>query len=332
MFSYRSPWLMLCLSCVLPACTPEPTALAGRIDSSSEHIVEIGKRLFFDKRLSVRGDMSCETCHIPELGWGDGRPLSRKFDGTLNMRHTPTLMNVGQYRDWYWDGRAATLEKQIIDVWKTQMGANPEKISTVLSNDRDYNRKFVKYLGGPPTSARIVTALSAFLATIESKEAPWDRYESGDRGAVTEEAKAGFEVFAHKANCTLCHLPPLYTDTLHHNVGIGYDTPDPDQGRGGYLLEVLYGRGAFEENFNARNLTGAFKTPTLRSITETAPYFHDGRAATLEEAVNLMLAGGIPNRYLDARITPKRITPDQRRQLLAFLRSLTPTSIPFARP
>ena len=322
---------VLCLF-LLTSCGPEGTTHAGPPDKTSHNIVELGKQLFFDKRLSANGDVSCESCHIPEKGWADGQPLSKKFDGALNSRHTPTLINVALYRDWSWDGRASSLDRQIAGIWKSQMGADPDKVSATLSLDRDYKRLFVKHLGGLPTASRVAVALAAFVETIESRESPWDRYEMGDRNAVTHDAKAGFEVFAHKAHCAQCHLPPLYTDTLYHNVGIGFDKSQPDRARGGFLLETLQGHGSFDDRLKARSLIGAFKTPTLRSITETAPYFHDGRAATLEEAVDLMLAGGIGNRYLDPRLKPKVVTPEERRQLMAFLRSLTPTTVLLDRP
>jgi cytochrome c peroxidase len=133
-----------------------------------------------------------------------------------------------------------------------------------------------------------------------------------------------------KANCTLCHLPPVYTDTLFHNVGIGFDRPMPDLGRGKFLADRAQQSGTPDPT--AVSFNGAFKTPTLRSITETAPYFHDGRAQTLEEAVDLMLSGGIANPNMDEKLKPRMLTAEERNQLLAFLRSLTPEPRPFERP
>jgi cytochrome c peroxidase len=142
----------------------------------------------------------------------------------------------------------------------------------------------------------------------------------------------GFDVFSNsdKANCTLCHLPPLYTDTLFHNVGIGSDKPMPDPGRSKALADAAEKKGTKDPDADA--MTGAFKTPTLRSITETAPYFHDGRAKSLDDAVDLMLKGGIKNPHLDEKLKPHMLSKDERAQLMAFLKSLTPESKPFEKP
>jgi cytochrome c peroxidase len=212
------------------------------------------------------------------------------------------------------------------------MGADPEQIAMTLNGIEGYRTQFEQHMGGAATPDLITKALAAFVRTLVSDGSAWDRYEKGDRAAVSEEVIAGFRIFSDsdKANCTLCHLPPLYTDTLFHNTGVGYDKPMPDLGRGKFLSDRAQAAGTTDPT--AAPLNGAFKTPTLRSITETAPYFHDGRAATLEEAVDLMLAGGIANPNRDEKLQARMLTPEERTQLLAFLRSLTPESTPFERP
>ena len=298
--------------------TPEKTAL--------------GKQLFFDKRLSKSGKTSCETCHLPEMGWTDAKVLSAKDDGTMNTRHTPTLLNAGYYREWYWDGRAATLEGQVLAAWRNQMGADPDQIVMKLNGIEGYKTAFEKASGGPATPERVTQALATFVRTIRSENAPWDKYEAGDKSAVSADAIAGFDVFSstRRANCTLCHLPPQYTDTLFHNVGIGYDKPMPDMGRGKILADQATAKGT--TNPDADKLMGAFKTPTLRSITETGPYFHDGRAKTLEESVDYMIGGGIRNPHIDEKLTKRNARPQDKMQLIAFLKSLTPEQKPFERP
>src|SRR5207245_9347133 len=176
-------------------------------------------------RLSKDGKMSCETCHHPDKGWTDGNPVSEKFDGSKNTRHTPTLYNVGDYKEWYWDGRAATLEAQIVAAWKGQMGGDPAQVVQALSGVEGYKNSFQKAMGGPATPDNIPKALASFVRTLVSDNSPWDRHEKGDASAVSDDAVKGFTVFSDsdKANCTLCHLPPLYTDALFHNVGVGYD-------------------------------------------------------------------------------------------------------------
>jgi cytochrome c peroxidase len=270
--------------------------------------------------------MSCESCHLPDKGWADGNALSTKFDGSMNTRHTPTLYNVGYYKQWYWDGRAKTLEAQVTAAWKGQMGGDPDMVAMTLNGIDAYKNDFQKVFNGPASADNIAKAIATFVRTIKSENSPWDKYQGGDKSAVSEDAVKGFDVFSNsdKANCTLCHLPPLYTDTLFHNVGIGMDKPMPDMGRGKILADA--------KDPDAESMMGAFKTPTLRSITETAPYFHDGRAKTLDDAVDLMLKGGIKNPHLDEKLKPRMISKEERAQLMAFLKSLTPESKPFEKP
>ena len=319
-----------------PAPKPEPGPLGEMAIPADNPMtpekVELGKKLFFDTRLSKTGMMSCETCHLPEMGWTDGKVLSTRFDGSMNTRHTPTLYNVGYYKQWYWDGRAATLEGQVTAAWRGQMGGDPDAMAMTLNGIEAYKNEFQKVFNGPATGANIAQALATFVRTLKSENAPWDKYEKGDKSAVPEDAIKGFTVFSDsdKANCTLCHLPPLYTDTLFHNVGIGYDKPMPDLGRGKFLSDAA--EKAKTKDPTAETMQGAFKTPTMRSVTETAPYFHDGRAKTLEDAVDLLLKGGIKNPHLDEKLQPRKISKEERTQLMAFLRSLTPEQAPFQRP
>src|SRR5262245_30372436 len=201
--------------------------------------VELGKKLFFDTRLSKTGKMSCETCHLPDKGWADGKALSTKFDGSMNTRHTPTLINAGYYKQWYWDGRAATLEGQVTAAWKGKMVGDPDSVTMTLNGIEAYKNEFQKVFNGPATGDNIAKAIATFVRTIRSQNSPWDKYQQGDKSAVSEDVIKGFTVFSDtdKANCTLCHVPPLFTDTLFHNVGIGFDKPMPDLGRGKTLAD-----------------------------------------------------------------------------------------------
>jgi cytochrome c peroxidase len=151
-------------------------------------------------------------------------------------------------------------------------------------------------------------ALAAYMRTIVGGHTPWDRYQAGDASAVSPSAKRGAEVF-QRAGCAECHAGALFTDMQFHNVGIGMEAPEPDLGR-------------FKTS-NEEKDKGAFKTPTLRDITDSAPYFHDGSAATLEEAVDLMLGGGKPNPWLSTdKLKKVVVTPQERADLLEFLRAL----------
>jgi len=290
--------------------------------------IKLGEQLFFDKRLSKAKNMSCETCHTPEKGWTDEQAFSRKFDGTLNKRHTPTLFGVAFYPELYWDGRAQGLEALVLDVMKSQMGADPDAVAKELEAVPAYKSAFAAELGGPPTPDRIAKALATFVRTIHAGDTPFDNLPAG---AEDNDVAKGFKVFSEVAHCTLCHLPPLFSDTLFHNMGVGMDRPKPDRGRGKVLADTALAAGKPVPP-ETKALTGAFKTASLRGLLLSAPYFHDGRAKTVEEAATLMMKGGIPNPHRDEKLKAWPVTPQQRKQLLAFLRSLTPESKPYPRP
>jgi cytochrome c peroxidase len=304
--------------------TPEDNPItAGKI--------KLGEQLFFDKRLSKGKDMSCETCHVPEKGWADGQEFSRKFDGTLNTRHTPTLFGVAFYPELFWDGRAQGLEKAMLEVLKNQMGSEPDEVARELEQIPAYKAAFETELGGPPTGDRVAKALATFTRTIHAGDTPFDNLPEGSEDS---EPAQGFKVFSEVGHCTLCHLPPLFSDTLFHNIGVGMDRPKPDRGRGRILENMVpeTGEARTAALRMARTLTGAFKTASLRGLAHTAPYFHDGRAKTVEDAASVMMAGGIANRYRDEKLKAWPLTPQQRELILAFLRSLSPELKPYPRP
>lgn len=306
----------------VPYGLPDPMpAPADNPDTADK--VALGELLFFDTRLSDGGTFSCETCHLPEKGWSDGNELSVKHDGKPNTRHSPALYNVAYATAWYWDGRKTTLEAQILAAWTGQVGATPEEVANELAEVPEYAERFKRAFAEGPTAANIPKALASFVrVTVRSGDSPWDRYErAGDTSKVSEQALAGFKVFTEKANCALCHAPPLYTDMLYHNTGVGYEGVDePDPGR----AKVTH---------NAAE-TGAFKTPGLRSVGLHPPYFHDGSAETLKQAVDFMLAGGYRkgNAHIDEKLKPVELTDEDHSNLLAFLEALTPDEKPYERP
>jgi cytochrome c peroxidase len=282
--------------------------------------VWLGEQLFFDKRLSKDDRFSCETCHLHDKGWTDGQPFSTKADGKPNTRNTPTLYNVGYLSSWYWDGRAATLEKQVSAAWKGQMGAEDQAaIAKKLAAIPTYEAEFKRAFSADPSPDNVVQALAAFVRTLRSGDSAWDKYEKGKKDAASADAIAGQALFTGKAKCALCHAPPTYFDTLFHNVGVGY-------GADGGAADV----GRFKVTSDAKD-TGAFKTPGLRSVSKTAPYLHDGSAATVLDAVKFMAAGGKKNANLDPKLTPVKLTDKEIGQLVAFLESLDSTE-PFEKP
>jgi cytochrome c peroxidase len=271
--------------------------------------ITLGAQLFFDKRLSANGLVACEGCHFHDKGWTDALPFSTKVGGELNTRNTPTLYNVGYQQAWYWDGRAPTLEKQIAAAWEKQMGANRNEIATLLAGVPAYADAFQKVFGGPPSEDNIVLALAAFLRTLRSGGSPWDRYENKEQVKLPEAAVAGYQIFAGKGQCIVCHMPPLYTDGKFHNIGLEAGKEKPDPGRAKVTNDVKD--------------TGAFKTPSLRSVAKTGPYFHDASAKTLADAVRFMAIGGKEDPNRDPLLKNVGLTDEEIAQVTAFLETLS---------
>lgn len=271
--------------------------------------VALGRQLFFDERLSGDGSKSCYSCHVCEKGLTDGLAKAVGAFGKQLPRSSPTLWNIGYHKEFYWDGRSPSLEKQAMAAWTgANMGAKADEIAAKLNGLQGYRAQFQKVFGADATPDNIVKAIAAFERTIISGDTAWDRYRAGNQSALNASATRGWNIF-QAIKCTNCHDGVLLTDQQYHNVGIGMDQKEPDVGR----FKVT----------NKPEDTGAFRTPTLRDIAESAPYFHDGSAATLEDAVDIMLAGGKPNPYLDKKNLEKRnVLPDQREDLLNFLRAL----------
>lgn len=272
--------------------------------------VALGRQLFFDARLSGDGTRSCYSCHLCENGLTDGRPTAiGAFEKPL-PRSSPTLWNIGYHSEFYWDGRSGSLEKQALAAWAGgNMGADPNSIVQELNRIPGYADQFMKVFSEPATPDNVVRAISAYERTILCGDTAWDRYNRGDTTALGEAAVRGWNVWREKAGCGTCHAGILFSDLQYHNVGVGMDKPEPDVGR-------------FKVTQDEKD-TGAFKTPTLRDIARSAPYFHDGSAATLAEAVDFMLGGGRPNPHLDTLNLQKvDLTAGEKADLIALLESL----------
>ncbi len=302
-----------------------PTAPAGLYDPppsadnpQTPEKIALGKQLFFDTRLSKDGSTSCEGCHYHDKGWTDGLALSTKVGGAVNTRHTPTLYNVAYQNLWYWDGRATTLEGQVVAAWKGQMGADPAVIASALEAIPGYKEQFQKVFNEPASEKTISMALAAYLRTLLSGGSAWDRFEAGDKTAVSADAIEGYKLFTAKAQCVLCHIPPLYTDMMFHNVGLEAGKPTPDVGR-------------FKISNDPKD-TSAFKTASLRTVAKSGPYFHDGSQPSLEEAVRYMAGGGKPDPNLDPRLKPANLNDQEIKQVVAFLMALGDTPDKLEKP
>ena len=250
--------------------------------------VALGRRLFFDKRLSRDGTVACATFHDPKLAFSDGRPIPRGINGAEGTRNAPALINRGYGSSFFWDGRAKSLEQQALEPI-----LNPSELG--LTEAELQQRTKLK-------TAEVTDALASFVRTVRSGDSRFDRYTAGQRNALDDLEKTGLAIFRGKGNCSTCHPGPNFTDEQFHNTGVAW--------REGMLADI--GAGG-----------GRFKTPTLREVTRTAPYMHDGSLTTLEAVIDFYSEGGRPNPNLDAEIRPRNFTAEEKRALLAFLQTLT---------
>jgi len=289
--------------------TYEPMTIPADNPMTAEKVA-LGRQLFFDERLSFDGSRSCYSCHVCEKGVTDGLAKAVGAGNKQLPRSSPTLWNIGYHKEFYWDGRSPSLERQALAAWTgANMGAKADEIVAKLNALEGYKSQFQKVFQSDATPDNVVKAIAAFERTIISGNTAWDRWKAGDQSAISQSAWRGWNIF-QAIKCNNCHDGVLFTDQQYHNVGIGMDQKEPDVGR--------------SKVTNKPEDTGAFKTPTLRDIAKSAPYFHDGSAKTLEEAVDIMLAGGKPNQYLDKKnLEPHKLLPEQREDLLNFLRSLS---------
>ena len=292
-----------------PRLSQLPAVVSPEANPTTPDKVALGAKLWIDKRLSGTGNMACTTCHVRPKGWTDGETLSRKDNGDLNTRHSPTMYNVGYSPNFYWDGRAATLEGQVLAAWRLQIYGDPAKVAANLSAVPGYAAEFQKVFGAPPSQDTIVKALAAYLRAKVSGDSPWDRHERGQKGAVSADAEAGFLLFMGKGRCAICHTPPVYTTFDFYNIGLEAGKAKPDIGRNNVTKKP--------EDMSA------FKTPTLRSVAISGPYFHDGSRKTLEEAVRYMASGGGNDPNKTAQLIDTKLTDQEIKQIVAFLTSLT---------
>lgn len=267
--------------------------------------IELGRRLFFDTALSASGVMSCATCHDPDMAFADGRARAIGSDGRVLVRNTPSIINSGYSIPQFWDGRANGLEDQAFRpvVNGAEMAMHPGTAIAVVAGSPDYRIRFARAFPGEPIGERsIARALASYQRSIVSGTAPFDRWLAGDRRAISDSAARGFAVFTGDGECAACHSGWRFSDDRFHDIG----RDDSDLGRGGVT--------------NNRAFDHAFKTPSLREVALTAPYFHDGSAATLDDVVDHYADSG---RRRAGVIRPIRLDAAQRTDLVAFLRTLT---------
>lgn len=292
--------------------------------------IALGRKLFYDPKLSINNTISCASCHNPFLGFTDGQKISKGVEGKIGTRNAPTILNAAYMPAQFWDGRAASLEEQadgpIIN--PVEMNLPHDLCVSKLNADASYRTDFSKAFGpGPITIGKVQKALASFERTLLSGNSPFDRYRFGsDKTALSPSAIRGLALFtdAKKGNCVTCHTiadkHALFFDGKFHNIGVGVNAEGDltDLGR--------YNQTKIEAD------KGAFKTPTLRNVAKTAPYMHDGSLKTLRAVVDFYVGGGNSNPYLDKDMKPLNLTSKERADLVVFLESLTGETPPDVGP
>lgn len=283
--------------------------LVPATNPTTEEAVELGRMLFFEPRLSGNGEISCATCHDPEFGWTDGLTLGVGIDDQVLSLNTPTILNRAFSNAQFFDGRAATMEDQATGpiASAAEMGFSEDEAIAFLESIPEYVDRFQDVYGAGPSADTIGRAIASFERTVMAGNSPVDRFESGDDSALTDAERRGRVLFQTKARCVACHSGSNYTNEDFHRTGLVPESP------------LVLGR--FLASGQVRDLF-AFKTPTLRNIADTGPYFHDGSVETLEEVVELYNDGSTMPGH-DWEIRPLRLTEDEQADLVAFLRALS---------
>lgn len=285
----------------------------------SEAKAELGKTLFFDPRLSSTGKQSCATCHNPQRSWEDGLPTAIGATGASNPRRTPTLLDSAWGELHNWDGRAASLEEQVLGPITThsEMNFPIEQIPVVFGAVPAYVKAFEAAFPGEAIDEKTVAkALACYVRTIVSTESPFDRWVGGDSEALSPAAQRGFLLFEGKARCVKCHSGWRFSDGAFYDIGVETD----DIGRGKQMPD-------FE------TLQYAFKNPTLRDVARRGPYLHNGSEETLEEVMELYNKGGKVKRpSLSDEVRPLELSQDEMSDIIEFMKALNGDRQPFTRP
>ena len=256
----------------------------------------LGRELFFDKRLSRDQTVACATCHDPQQAFTDRRPVAVGVFDRQGKRRVPTIVNRGYGRAFFWDGRVATLEEQVL-----------KPITALDEMDLTLDEAAARV---GLTQERLAQALASYVRTILAGGSRYDKYVAGDREALAPVERQGLQLFRGKGNCTSCHLGPNLSDEKFHNTGVAW--------RDGRWLDL----GRYEVTKREPD-RGAFKTPTLRQVASRAPYMHDGSLAKLEDVVEFYDGGGRQNPNLDREIHRLELTGEEKRALVAFLGALS---------
>jgi cytochrome c peroxidase len=305
-----------------PSQEPQPQLPAVELpaDPKRPDKIALGHALFFDKRLSANHDRACYSCHMNEDGNGGHDPIAIGSGNKKQTRHAPMIWNLGYLKGaFYWDGRAKTLEDNAKAAWGGgNMGVgsdNLDKKAAEIAAIPGYKKLF-DAAGLTGKSDDVAAAIAEYERTLTCKDTAYDKFAAGDKTALTERQQKGLDVFLGKGQCLTCHAPPYFSTAMaveggvYFNVGIGTEVAE-DQADVGRMKVT-----------NQPADWGAFKPPSLRNVTKSPPYFHNGSVATLADAVKLMASGGIKNKNLNPALADRGLTDAERADLIAFLGAL----------
>jgi cytochrome c peroxidase len=293
--------------------------------------IELGRKLFFDRRLSGDGTMDCAVCHNPEKGFSDGREISLNYPTTRNWRNSPTLMNVGLQKYLFHDGRARTLEEQALFPMMSafEMNRNLDFVEEVIRSVPEYVEAFKQVFGDSDiTRQRMAMAIAAFERTLVSKNPPLDRYLKGDRKALSAEAKKGYELFIGKGKCAECHDGVSLSDNKFYALNVPENAEQEKDPRVAATRRFVAKVYHYEDFRNLMEDPGrylitkdkndwkAFKTPTVREISKTGPYMHNGIYQTLDEVIEFFDQGGGKG---NISLKPLNLSAEEKRHLKTFL-------------
>ena len=340
------------MMCLLLAATP---AFAGKLEPvkavpvppdnpQTAEKIELGKQLFFDRRLSGDGTMSCSTCHDPEKGYSDDLAISLSYPTTRNWRNSPTLINIGFQKFLFHDGRAHTLEEQALFPMMSafEMNQNLDFVEEEIRSVPEYVEAFRKVFGGEVTRERMTMALSAFQRSLVSVNAPLDRFLKGDKNALSPEARKGYDLFTGKGKCVDCHDGVDLADDRFYALNVPENIEQEKDPRVAATRRFVAKVSNYEDYRNLSEDPGrylvtkdkkdwkAFRTPTLREIAKTGPYMHNGIFETLEQVIEFFDQGGGKG---NTALKPLHLAAGEKKALGAFLvEALSGEDIPFQYP
>lgn len=327
-----------------PPLAPLPPVPIPADNPMTPEKIELGRKLFFDNRLSGDASTPCVACHLPAQGWGDGGEISRGYPGTQHWRNSQTVLNAAYYNKLFWEGNVTSLEAQAPSAAEGNVAGNGDRamMEMRLRFIPDYVQAFKKVFGTDwPRMTHAYAAIAAFERTIVSdpKKVPFDRHAKGEKNALTTAQLRGFELFKGKADCIQCHNGPLASDQMFHDLGVPENEvfkTDPlyqithrwEQYQKG-VSETTYrgaGRdmGLYYQTKNPKDV-GKFRTPSLRELKYTAPYMHNGIFYTLDEVVDFYDKGGGTSPNKSPLLKPLGLSAAEKKDLVAFLESLSMT-------